>query len=472
MSGDLAFLSAAEAGRRIAAGTLSPVSLVRCMLDRIAALNDRLHIYITVVAEAALAAAAQAEAEIAAGHHRGPLHGVPFAVKDNYFTAGIRTTGGSRLMLDTVPENSAEAVLRLQAAGAILLGKLNTWEYGTGNGGVYFDLPFPPARNPWNPDCFTGGSSTGAGAAIVAGLAAFTMGSDTGGSVRLPAAACGTIGLKPTYGRVSRAGMLPNCWSLDVAGPLCRTTEDAALVLAVLAGSDAKDEATRDLPVPNYDAGRSGGVAGLRIGVIRGAGDEMPSPAQQQALEEAAASLADAGAELVPISFPAELALYRRAISIINWSESFSIHEKDATERPHLMGRALRAKMVAGSTVRAADYLAALRQRRLLAAGIEAMFDGVDALLLPGTQAVAPPFEQAEAVVDFTRRSWMAPFSLSGHPALTFPAGFDPAGMPRNVQLATRWFDEATLLRCAAALETSGTWPPRHPALALEPLPA
>ena len=469
MTDDIAFLSAAEAGRRIAAGSLSPTALVRRILERIEALNGQLHTYITVVADQALDAARRAEAELAAGRSRGPLHGVPFAVKDNYFTAGIRTTGGSRLMLDVVPDRSAEAVLRLQAAGAILLGKLNTWEYGTGNGGVYFDLPFPPARNPWDPACFTGGSSTGAGAAIAAGLAPFTLGSDTGGSVRLPAAACGVIGLKPSYGRVSRTGMLPNCWSLDVAGPLCRTAEDAALVLAVLAGPDGVDEAARDLPVPDYARGLGAGAGGLTVGVVDDAGpDEVPSPAQGAALREAAAALAAAGARLVPMTLPAPLAEYRRANSLINWSESFSIHEADATERPHLMGRALRAKMMAGATVRAADYLAALRQRRLLAAGIEAMFDAVDVLLLPGTQAVAPPFAQEAEVVDFTRRSWMAPFSLSGHPALTFPAGFDAGGMPRNVQLATRWFDEATLLRCTTALEVASPWPTRHPALAME----
>ncbi len=475
MSDDIAFLSAAEAGRRIAAGTLSSAALVRHMLERIEALNGRLHTYITIVADRALDAARQADAEIAAGRHRGKLHGVPFAVKDNYSTAGIRTTAGSRLMLDTVPAVSAEAVLRLEAAGAVLLGKLNTWEYGTGNGGVYFDLPFPPARNPWDPACFTGGSSTGAGAAIAAGLACFTMGSDTGGSIRLPAAACGVIGLKPSYGRVSRAGMLPNCWSLDVAGPLCRTAEDAALVLGVLAGPDAKDEASRDVPVPDYAPGLDAGARGLTVGVIRDAGpDEVASPAQQAALAEAAALLAEAGAAIVPQLLPAPLATYRRANSLINWSESFSIHEADATERPHLMGRALRAKMMAGATVRAADYLAALRQRRLLAAEIEAMFGAVDVLLLPGTQAVAPPLAQAAAVVDFTRRSWMAPFSLSGHPALTFPAGFDAAGMPRNVQLVTRWFDEATLLRCAAALERAAqtAWPARQPALDMENVPA
>jgi aspartyl-tRNA(Asn)/glutamyl-tRNA(Gln) amidotransferase subunit A len=472
MTEDLAFLSAAEAGRRIAAGQLSPVALVQHMLERIGRLNDRLQIYITVAAEAALEAARQAEAEIAAGQWRGPLHGVPFAVKDNYNTAGLRTTAGSRLMLDVVPEHSAAAILRLQQAGAILLGKLNTWEYGTGNAGVYFDLPFPPARNPWNTYCFTGGSSTGAGAAVVAGLASFALGSDTGGSIRLPAAACGVLGLKPSYGRVSRAGMLPNCWSLDVAGPLCRDAADAALVLGVLAGADPMDEATSALPVPDYGASLGQGVRGLTIGLIATAPGEEPGPDQAAALAEAAAALQAAGAVLRPVALPAPLASYRSASGIINQSESFSIHEQDSLQRGHLMGRALREKMMAGATVRAADYLAAQRQRRVLAAGIEQLFDAVDALLLPGTQGVAPPFADHDAVVAFTRRSWMAPFSVSGHPALTAPAGHDAAGMPRNIQLATRWFDEATLLRCAAALEAAAPWPVRHPDLHFEDIPA
>ena len=217
-------------------------------------------------------------------------------------------------------------------------------------------------------------------------MACFALGSDTGGSIRLPAAACGVIGLKPTYGRVSRTGILPNCWSLDVAGPPCRTTEDAALLLGVLAGPDGIDEAASDRPVPDYLGGRDAGVRSLTVGLIDDAGpDDILSPAQSAALEETARALAATGACVGKLSFPAPLGLYRQVISVINWSESFSIHEADATERPHLMGRALRAKMLAGATVRAADYLAAMRQRRLLAAGIDALFDRVDVLLLPGT---------------------------------------------------------------------------------------
>ncbi len=464
---DIAFLSAAEAGRRIAARELSPVALTERMLTRIATLNGTLHSYITVLEAKAINAARKAEAEIASGHWRGPLHGVPFAVKDIYHVAGVRTTAGSRLMLDHVAERTATAIARLQGAGAILLGKLNTWEYGTGNAGVYFDLPFPPARNPWNSAHFTGGSSTGAGAAVAAGLASFTLGTDTGGSIRLPAAACGVMGLKPTYGRVSRAGILPNCWSLDAAGPLTRTAEDAALVLRILAGADADDAATADRPVPDYRAALGGGAEGLTIGLV--SSDPMadqPSPAQAAALEEAAEALRAAGATLRIVRLPSPLSAYRQANSTINQSESFSIHERDATERPELMGYALREKMMAGAMTRAADYLAAQRQRRVLAEGVERMFSGCDLLLLPGTHHVAPPIENLEAVMAFTRESCMAPFSLSGHPAMTLPAGFDASGMPRNVQLVARWFGEEMLLRGAAALEQAAPWPQRYPDLA------
>jgi aspartyl-tRNA(Asn)/glutamyl-tRNA(Gln) amidotransferase subunit A len=467
MTDDIAFLSAAEAGRRIAARSLSPVALVQAHLDNIARHNPRLHIYLTVLAEEALAAARRAEAEIAAGRWLGPLHGTTFAVKDIYFTQGVRTTAGSRIMLDHVPERTAAAVARLQAAGAILLGKLNTWEYGTGNAYVYHDLHFPVARNPWNPDCFTGGSSTGSGAAIAAGMASFTLGTDTGGSIRLPAAACGVYGLKPTYGRVSRAGILPNCWSLDVAGPLARTPEDAALALRALAGRDPEDKATSDRPVPDYRAGLHAGLRGLTVGLVEDSGAaDKPSATLAEGLREAAAALEAQGARILPVALPGSVATFRGIMALVNGTESFSIHEQDAMERPELMGRALREKLMAGGTTRAADYLAAQRQRAVLSVAMEQLFGQMDLLLLPGTHHVAPPFSDSEAVAAFTRESCMSFFSVSGHPAMTLPSGFDARGMPRNVQMAARFFDEATLLRAAAALHAHNPWPSRRPALA------
>jgi aspartyl-tRNA(Asn)/glutamyl-tRNA(Gln) amidotransferase subunit A len=467
MTENIAFLPAAEAGRRIAARTLSPVALVEAHLANIARHNGQLHIYLTVLAEQALAEARQAEAEIAAGRWRGPLHGTTFAVKDIYFTRGVRTTAGSRIMLDHVPDRTAAAVARLQAAGAILLGKLNTWEYGTGNAYVYHDLPFPVARNPWNPDHFTGGSSTGSGAAIAAGMASFTLGTDTGGSIRLPAAACGVHGLKPTYGRVSCAGILPNCWSLDVAGPLTRTPEDAALALRVLAGHDPADTASSDRPVPDYRAAMDAGLRGLTVGLVEDSGaPDKPDASLAQGLREAAAALEAQGARILPVALPGSVATFRGIMALVNGTESFSIHERDATERPELMGRALREKLMAGGTTRAADYLAAQRQRAVLSAAVERMFGQVDLLLLPGTHQVAPPFADADAVAAFTRESCMSFFSVSGHPAMTVPSGFDAAGLPRNVQMAAGFFNEATLLRAAAALQAHSPWPARLPALA------
>ena len=462
MTDDPCLLSAAEAGRRIAARRLSPVTYVEALLARIAAVEDRVQAYITVLAEPALAAARKAEAEIAAGRWRGPLHGVPFAVKDNYFTAGVRTTAGSRLMLDTIPDSTAHIITRLEAAGAILLGKLNTWEYGTGNGGVYFDLPFEPARNPWDLARFTGGSSTGAGASVAAGIAPFALGSDTGGSIRLPSAACGLAGLKATYGRVSRAGVLPNCWSLDVTGALCWTAEDSGMVLNVIAGHDPEDPGSAAEPVPDFRAALHGGVAGLTIGLVTAEG---VTPSIAAGITEAAAVLERLGARLVEATLPAPLADYRRAASLINWSESLSIHEADFRERASLMGQALRDKMTSGSLVRAADYLAAQRLRRQLARATDALFGGCDLLLLPGAFRVAPRLDDPADTRAFTRESAMNVANLSGHPAMSVLTGFDAAGLPLNAQLMGRYFDEATVLRAAAALEAATPYRARRPAL-------
>lgn len=463
----LTSLTVAEASRRIAARKLSPITLVDAFLDRIAAVDGRVKSYLLVTGDEARAAARQAESEIARGLWRGPLHGIPYAVKDNYFTAGIRTCVGSRLMLDHVPTTDATAVTRLRTAGAILLGKLNTWEFGTGTGGVYFDLPFEPARNPWNLDHFTGGSSTGAGAAVAAGTAMFALGSDTGGSVRLPAAACGLHGIKPSYGLVPRSGIHPNCYSLDVAGPLCWTAEDAAIVLGVLAGHDPADPASADRPAAEYRRGIAGGVAGMTIGVVRDlamAGGTVDE-ANAAGIEDMARVLERLGADVIEVSLPSPLAEYRRAVSVINWAESLSIHETDFMERGHMMGRALRDKMMSGFSLRAVDYVAALRQRRALAGGVDALLGTVDALILPGAFHTAPRFDDAAAVSAFTGHSATSVFNVSGHPATSVCTGFDGSGLPTNAQLAGRWWDEATVLRVAHAYETATPWRERRPTL-------
>jgi aspartyl-tRNA(Asn)/glutamyl-tRNA(Gln) amidotransferase subunit A len=465
-------LTLRDAAAAIRSREVSPVELVDAYLDRIAEVDAGLDSYILVLPEAARAAARVAEAEIAAGHWRGPLHGLPYGVKDNYDTAGVRTCAGSRARLDHVPARDATAVARLRDAGAILLGKLNTWEYGTSMGAVYHDLPYPQPRNPWNPLHFTGGSSTGAGAAVPARTAMFALGSDTGGSVRLPAAACGSQGLKPTFGLVSRAGIMPNCWAFDTAGPLCWNVFDCAVVLQAIAGFDARDPHSVDRPV-DVVSGLDRGVAGLRIGFIADLDFDgiHPDPANLANLAEAARVLAAAGANLCPVTLPAPLGRIRAAASVINWAESHAIHERDFAANAERMGQALRDKMTAGRGVASVDYIAALRDRRVLAAAITELMDGVDLLLLPGAFHVAAPFADPARVAAYTGVTAMTPFNISNHPALSFCTGFDAEGLPTNAQLVGQWFGEATLLRAAHAYERATPWRDRFPAVRPAPTP-
>jgi aspartyl-tRNA(Asn)/glutamyl-tRNA(Gln) amidotransferase subunit A len=463
---DLLDLTMAAASEAIHSRALSPVDLVEAYLGRIAAVDGQIHSYILVLADQARAAAKAAEAEIAAGHWRGPLHGIPGAVKDNFYTRGIRTCTNSRLQLDTVPDHDATVVTRLAEAGAILLGKLNTWEYGTGMGAVYDDLPYPTSRNPWDLSRSTGGSSTGAGAAVPARTAMFALGSDTGGSVRLPAAACGLQGLKPTYGLISRHGMLPNCWAFDTVGPLCWNVWDCAAVLRAVAGHDPKDPISAGTP-GDYLTGLDSGVAGLAIGVILD-GDcdgAHPDPAILANLAEAARVFERAGAVLKPVEMPAAFIRYRLAASVINWAESFAIHEQDFRERGAMMGQALRDKMMAGLSLPAVDYITALRERRTLTEGIAALMVDVDLLLLPGAFHTAPPINDPARVAAYTGETAMTPFSMSGHPAFSLCSGFDDDGLPTNIQLVGQWFGEATLLRAAVAYERATDWRGKFPVL-------
>lgn len=459
-------LTIAQAGGSIARRELSPVDLVEGLLDRIGAVDGRVHGYITVTAARARASAAEAEREIAAGRLRGPLHGIPFAVKDNYHVAGIRTTAASRLMLDHVPAVTATAIARLEAAGAILLGKLNTWELGTGSGAVKDDLPFPIARNPWDLERLTGGSSTGPAASVAAGTATFALGSDTGGSIRLPAAACGLVGLKPTYGLVSRAGCLPNCWSLDHNGPLTWTVEDAAIVLEAIAGFDRADPSSVQAPRSAYRANLDAGISGLTLGIVRdfGCEGEAWDPAQASAFDETIRVLRDLGAEIREVRLPAALTAYSHVMRIINWAETFSAHEQDFLERRHLMGESLRDKMMCGFLLRAADYIAALRHRRLLAGMTDDLIGTCDALVLPGAFHVAPPSSDPVAVPAYTADHACSVFNLTGHPAMVVCTGFD-GGLPLNAQIAGRAFGEETILRVAHAYERATAWRALRPVL-------
>src|ERR1700680_248293 len=296
------FLTITEAARLIEQRELSPVELVDSRLDRIARLDGKLNSFIRVLGDEALAAARTAEAEIAAGKYRGPLHGIPIGLKDIYETAGVATTGHSKVMQDHVPKADAFSVVRLRAAGAIVMGKLATHEFALG--GPSFDLPWPPARNPWNTDHFTGGSSSGTGAAVAAGLVLGGTGSDTGGSIRGPAALCGIAGIKPTYGLISRMGILPLAFSLDHAGPMAWTAEDCAILLQAMAGHDPADPGSANRPVPDYRKALTGDVKGVRVGLIRHfyARDNEANAATRDAIETAAKKLEEMGASLREIT--------------------------------------------------------------------------------------------------------------------------------------------------------------------------
>ncbi len=429
MSGELHHLTIAEAARRIAARELSPVELTEAYLARIEALGPVLNAYITVTAERALDDARAAEAAIARGGAVSPVHGVPCALKDIYDTRGIRTTGHSALLADRVPEADAACAERLARAGAVLLGKLASHEFATG--GPAFDLPWPPARNPWRLDRFPGGSSSGAGAAVAAGLAPGALGSDTGGSIRLPAGFCGLAGIKPTYGRVSRRGVLPLSWTLDNCGPLAWTVEDAAILLQVIAGHDPMDPATSRRPVPDYRATLEVGIRGVRLGWVRHL-YERDCPASDEAvaaMESAAGVLRGLGAQVREITLP-HLEDYQACYRGIMLSEAFAIHAADLRAHPERFSAVTRFRVLPGALLGAADYANALRfQRVLVARTLEAM-EGVDALITATIYGPAPVQAAMRPEDSFLRPPLTNPFNVAQLPAISVCNGFSGEGLP------------------------------------------
>jgi aspartyl-tRNA(Asn)/glutamyl-tRNA(Gln) amidotransferase subunit A len=462
---DPCFLTVAEAAALIRDKKLSPVELTRAYLDRIERLNGRLHAYVRVLHDEALAGARAAEREIAAGRYRGPLHGIPIGLKDIYDTAGVPTEGGSKLCLGRTPVADATTTALLQRAGTILLGKLTTWEFAIG--GTAFDTPFPPARNPWNLEHDPAGSSSGSGAAVPAGLCAFAMGSDTGGSIRWPAAWCGLAGLKPTYGRVSRAGIMPLSFSLDHAGPLTWTVEDAAIVLQAIAGHDPLDPASSDRPVPDYRAAlASPELKGMRLGIARSMfeRDCVASDEMRAAFDSSVEVLRGLGATVVDMELP-PLALYSAAATLIARGEGFAIHEKTLRERPQDYGALARDRLTIGAYIRASDMVQAMRRRRMLVEAMAATMAEIDAILLPTVPDASPKLGELGPYFSNERPPYMRPFNLTGQPALSVCNGFDAAGLPLSLQIVGRPFDEATVLRVGHAYERATSWRERRPDL-------
>lgn len=458
---ELAFLTIAEASRRIARRELSPVELTEACLRRIETLDGQLDSFVTVTAERARAEAKAAEAAIMASRPRSRLHGLPYCLKDIFDTAGIRTTAMSKLLADNVPARDSRCQEKFASAGGVLLGKNATWEFA--HGGPSWDVLFPPARNPWDRTCSPAGSSSGSAAAVAAGFASATLGSDTGGSIRGPAAACGIAGLKPTYGLVSRRGVLPNCFSQDHVGPLAWTTEDVAILLQVIAGHDPEDPGSVDVPIPDYSAALTGTVKGLVIGVpTTWLEKEAPPSAPTMAAFEAALEVfRGLGASVRPVTLPL-IEQFDDAKKIIAISELFTIHAADLRTRPELFGASLRYRIIAGGLVRAEDYLQAMRLRTDLARSLQAVLSTVDLLMLP-TGEPARKLEPVHPSTLFTQPSLTAAFNVGGNPALSVCSGFDARDLPFSLQIVGRLFDEATVLRAGDAYEKATPWRDKRP---------
>ncbi|WP_431284156.1 amidase [Humitalea sp. 24SJ18S-53] len=452
----------AQAAQQIAAKKISPVELTKTCLAKAEAENPILHAFIRFTPEIALAQAQAAEARQMAGTLRGPLDGIPIAHKDIYETAGVPTTGHSRVLIDHVPTADAAVVRMWSDAGAVTLGKLATHEFAWG--GPSFDLPWPPARNPWDVSRFTGGSSSGTGAAVASGSILGGTGSDTGGSIRGPAALCGIAGIKPTYGLCSRTGVLPLSQSLDTTGPLAWTVEDCALLLDAMTGHDPTDPSSANRPKPDLLSGLNNGVKGLRIGVIRHfhEDDFAVSPATATGIAHVAETLRSLGAEIQEVTLP-PLADFNAAGWLILAADAFAVHEPWMRTKLRDYGEILRDRLALAATITAADYLNAQRRRRELCDAVAATMRGCDLLLTAAQPSEAKPIEQVGKWASFEAPNFTIPFNLTGQPALTVCSGLGEGGMPVGAQLIGRPFEDATVLRAGQAYETASPWRGRRP---------
>jgi aspartyl-tRNA(Asn)/glutamyl-tRNA(Gln) amidotransferase subunit A len=460
-----ALLTIAEAARRIAAKQLSPVELVKTHLDRIRRLDPGLNAFLLVTEERALTDARAAEARQMSGALRGRLDGIPIAHKDIYNTAGIRTTAHSKLLEHNVPTRDAHTVKKWADAGTVMLGKLATHEFAFG--GPSFDLPWPPARNPWNRDHFTAGSSSGTGAAVAAGLILGGTGSDTGGSIRGPAALCGIAGLKPTYGLSSRTGILPLAFSLDHAGPMAWTAEDCGLLLQGMAGHDPEDPASIDRPVPDFTAELGKGVKGLRIGVVRHffEADHRASDATRAGIDAAMDFYAKEGAEVRDIAL-SPAADYHAVGYLIMITEAFTLH--GPWMRKHFMdyGELFRDRISLAATVSGPDMIQATRRRRMLCSEMAAAMENLDIIVSASQPGEAARIDSVPKWANMEKPSFTMPFNVTGFPAISICTGFGEGGLPVAMQLAGKPFTEPTLLRAAHAYEIAMPWRARRPAMA------
>lgn len=462
MTTDIHFLTIAEAAELIKARKLSPVEYTEALLARIAALDTQLNAFITVTADLARRQAREAEAEIMAGRRRGPLHGIPFALKDIYNTKGILTSGGSKVCIDNVPAENATATRMLAEAGAIMLGKLQTHEFA--HGGPSFDLPWPPARNPWNLEHFTGGSSSGSGAALAAGLIPASLGSDTGGSIRGPSSFCGLTGLMPTSGLVSRAGVIPNSFTFDHCGPMTRTVEDCAILLQAIAGYDPRDAGSIKSEIPDYRGALAGGVKGLRIGVLRHYWEkDMPAhPDVGRAMDAAIEVFKKLGARVEDCTTRPMQDSFDTKV-VIAESEIYSIHYDNLKARPGDFGRDFLGRVLPACLFQSSDYVQASREHRRIVAEMQPLYQKYDVLLTAGF-GPAPRLDAHRTANFWQKTSIFTPSNVTGGPSLVLCNGAS-GGLPLGMQVIGRPFDEATVLRAGHAYQQATDWHTRHPQL-------
>ena len=454
----------AEAAALIAAKKLSPVELTQGCLARLHATESTLHAFILPTEERAMADARAAEAAIMKDGPRGSMHGIPIGLKDIVDTAGIETTCGSKILIGNVPEKDAACAAALAKAGTVLMGKLTTHEFA--DGGPSFDLPKPPARNPWNPAHFTSGSSSGTGAAVAAGVILCGIGTDTGGSIRGPAALCGIAGLKPTYGLVSRAGVAPAAFSLDHIGPMAWTAEDCAIMLQVLAGHDSADPASASQPVPDYHAALTGHLKGVRVGVVRHfhETDYPVELAVQAGIDNALNVFRSLGANIIDVAL-SSLQDWHACGSLISITERAAAYEEWARTRLADFSARVQRRLHLGALVSGVDYVQAVRRRRELRAELKAAMANLDVVITAGAPGEAPKMDAIPEWDLFDKPNFTMPFNVAGYPAMCVCSGFGPGGLPVSVQIAGKPFQDAMVLRVGDAFEKATDWRSKRPSL-------
>jgi len=464
---ELCYLSLRSLATLIQRQEVSPVEATEAVLDRVEKFDSELNSFITVLGDEALTQARAATQEIQAGHYRGPLHGIPIAVKDVYYTKGVRTTAGSQILSDFIPSYDATVIARLREAGAILIGKLNMHEFA--RGATNSSSLIGACSNPWDTLRVPGGSSGGSGAAVAAGLCFGSLGSDTGGSIRIPAAFCGVVGLKPTYGRVSRHGVFPLSWSLDHVGPMTRTVMDAALMLQAIAGHDSQDATTRTAVVPDFAAALTGTIQGVRLGIPQEFFFEQLDVEVGNAVRAAIQSLERAGARVEQVSLP--LSKFASAAGrIISLTEAAEIHAKFLKTRYADYSPDVRAGFLVGQLILGRHYIRAQRVRCLIRQEMEAALQRVDALVTPTVPIPAPRIGETTVKIGQENTDIMStlsrltrPANLTGFPAISVPCGFTQGGLPIGMQLIGRPFAEAAVLQIAYTYEQENGAQPRRP---------